>query len=107
VRDSKDWGIKMVNGLWTDIAAYDRQWRQERYGHYVVTDMEGNVVWMRGHCSPVEKGVIVGQVAALLESGRLWAWGRTKEEATGLVLQQAERIRGTRALPAKEHDGGG
>jgi len=81
---------------------YDRQWRKQRYGHYVVTDLAGNVIWTRGHSTCAEKGRITGQVATLLEPGRLWAWGETKEEAVEQIARRINRIRGTRALPAAE-----
>ena len=72
---------------------------RELNGWYVVADLEGKVFWKKEHSSAWSKAGLAGKVAALLEPGTLWAWGKTEEEAVERVQQHAERIKGTRPLP--------
>lgn len=67
-------------------------------GFYLVTDLQGNPIWKRSYNSLSKGARCIGKVAALLEPGTLWAWGRVEEEAWEVIKERVEKLDGTEPL---------
>jgi len=83
---------------------FDKVWRREGVGYYLVTNLEGKEIFGKSHKTLGQKVRYLGRVARLLEPGTLWAWGRIREEAQDIILRRMRTIEGTKALPIYEDE---
>ena len=78
----------------TDCFGDSREWRKERYGHFLVTELDGTLLWKKGHSNISQKARLTGKVAALLEPGTLWAWGVHEDDAWNIIKERVEKLEG-------------